>query len=242
MSELNTNNEEKMATDKKAEIEDTEVVKPTSDLTTSSPEENNSDISQDEKATIEEKEKADASKKTKRLRDIVDYIEIFVFAVMFVIVLFSFCCRLCTVSGPSMNNTLIDGEKVIISDLFYTPKYGDIIVFHDTNTLNEPVVKRVIATEGETVSITYTSQTMTVTVTDKEGNSSVLVEDYIAYDGPTYAPNTYEVPEGMIFVMGDNRSHSMDSRHPDIGFVDERSILGRVLFRITPISKFGFVD
>lgn len=190
----------------------------------------------------EPKSKKDHSnRKSKLMKDIVDYIEIFVVAIGFVLLLFSFCCRLCSVSGPSMNNTLINGEKVIISDIFYTPKRGDIIVFHDTNTLNEPVIKRVIATEGERVAITYFGKYMKVSVTDKDGNVTLLEEDYIIYETPTYAPATYYVPEGSVFVMGDNRSHSMDSRHPDIGFVDERSILGRVLLRITPINKFGIV-
>lgn len=188
---------------------------------------------------IQEEEKKPVKKNGKYIKDIVDYIEMFVFAICFVVLLFSFCCRLCTVSGESMENTLMHGEKVIISDVFYSPKYGDIIVFHDTDTLNEPVVKRVIATEGETVRITYTSETMTVTVTHKDGKSEILKEDYIVYKYPSYLPNTYTVPEGKIFVMGDNRSNSKDSRHPDIGFVDEREILGKVLFRITPITELG---
>ena len=195
------------------------------------------EVSENETTVIEKPKK----KEKKLVKDIVDYIEMFVFAIGFVVLLFSFCCRLCTVSGPSMNNTLIDGEKVIISDLFYTPKRGDIIVFHDTNTLNEPVVKRVIATEGETVDIFYTSETMIVTVTEKDGTKTILEEKYIVYEGPNYAPDTYTVPEGCVFVMGDNRTHSMDSRHEDIRFVDEREILGRVLFRVSPVSKLGAV-
>ena len=140
-----------------------------------------------------------------------------------------------------MKNTLFHGERVVISDVFYTPRRGDLVVFHDTKTLNEPVIKRVIATEGETVQIFYTATNMTVKITDKDGNETYLEEDYINYTHQTYLPNTYTVPEGMIFVMGDNRSNSKDSRDPDIGFVDERTILGKVLFRVTPLSKFGEV-
>ena len=83
---------------------------------------------------------------------------------------------------------------------------------------------------------------MVVTITDTDGNTFVLEEDYILYDRATYNAGEYNVPEGMVFVMGDNRSHSMDSRHPDIGFVDERTILGKVLFRLSPISKLGAVN
>ena len=140
-----------------------------------------------------------------------------------------------------MNDTLIHGEKVVISDVFYTPKRGDIIVFHDTDTLNEPVIKRVIATGGETVQTFYTDTGMSVKITDKNGNESYLEEEYTKYIYPTYLPDTYVVPKGKVFVMGDNRSNSKDSRHPDIGFVDERAILGRVLFRVTPLSKLGAV-
>lgn len=178
------------------------------------------------------------------LKEAVDYAEIFVFAICFVILLFSFVFRLCTVDGASMENTLYENESLIVSDLFYTPKQGDIIVFHQTGTLNEPVVKRVIATEGETVQLSYTMDTMTVTVTDVEGNIRILEEPYMKYEGSPlyYFPTTVVVPEGQLFVMGDNRNDSKDSRHADIGFVDTRRVLGKVIFRITPFNRFGTVD
>ena len=201
-----------------------------------------------EEATGEGLDIVEASPKKQKYnftKDIVDYIEIFSFALCFVILIFSFFCRLCTVAGPSMEDTLIDGEKVIISDMFYSPKRNDIIVFHDTDTLNKPVVKRVIATEGDTVKITYSIDKMTVEITDKNGNTETLAEDYIRYNFSEkpyiYENCVYTVPDGMIFVMGDNRCHSTDSRDPNIGFVDEREVLGRVIFRITPLSKFGTV-
>lgn len=202
-----------------------------------------SEINNNEEKTTKEETVENTPKKNKAfLKDIVDYIEMFTIAIGFVLILFSFCFRLCTVSGDSMNQTLISGEKVIISDVFYSPKRGDIIVFHDTDTLNEPVIKRVIATEGETVQTFYTASGMTVKITDKDGNVIYLEEDYIQYENyPIYLPNTYTVPEGSIFVMGDNRNNSKDSRDPDVGFVDEREILGRVLFRVTPLSKLGTV-
>ena len=223
MSEIN-NNEEKNVYDNSDTTDNADV---------------SIEISEDTEATPKKEESN--KKKSKLWRDSIDYIEMFVFAVGFVVLLFSFCFRLCTVDGDSMNNTLFHGEKVVISDIFYSPEREDIIVFHDTNTLNEPVIKRVIATAGETVNISYGHNTMTVTVTDTSGNTFELNEDYIIYTYPTYLPNTYTVPEGMVFVMGDNRSNSKDSRNPDIGFVDEREILGRVLFRITPFSKLGTV-
>lgn len=180
--------------------------------------------------------------KNKIAKEIVEYIEIFVFALCFVILTFSFFFRLCTVSGSSMENTLLDKEALIVSDLFYTPERYDIVVAHDTNTLNEPIVKRVIATEGETVNISYSDDTMTVSITDKDGNVSVLEEDYIKYDYQKfYRDQEYTVPEGKVFLMGDNRNDSLDSRSSEVGCVDTRSILGKVVFRITPFSKIGAV-
>ena len=178
------------------------------------------------------------------VKDVLDYIEIFVIAVCFVILLFSFGFRLCTVSGPSMENTLYNGEQLIISDLFYTPKDGDVVVFHHLGNLNEPVVKRVIATEGEKVEIDYTSNSMIVTVTATDGSVRILDEPYMYYDQNHIflrQDAEYVVGEGQVFVMGDNRNHSTDSRSKEIGMVDVRSILGKVLFRVAPLNRFGTV-
>ena len=184
-------------------------------------------------------------------KDIVDYLEIIVLALGAVVILFSFCFRLCTVSGDSMKNTLFNGESVIVTDLFYKPSRGDIIVFHDTNDLKKPLVKRVIATEGETVSITYLVDGMDVYITDINGNTTKYREDYVNYSGnggvPPYWYGTigstveYTVPENKIFVMGDNRNDSKDSRDSSVGFIDERTVLGKVIFQVTPFEKMGFL-
>ena len=179
------------------------------------------------------------------LSSIFDYVEIFVFAICAVILIFSFAIRLCKVEGPSMEKTLIADEMLLVSNLFYTPERGDIIVFHQTDTLDEPVVKRVIATEGETIDIDF--NTWTVKITDTDGNTFILDEPYMHLDSGraillssrTYP---YKVPEGCLFVMGDNRNHSSDSRGDTIGMVDERRVLGKVVFRITPFDKIGPVD
>ena len=190
-----------------------------------------------------------------------DYIEMFVFAVVAVILFLTFACRLCVVSGPSMNKTLLDGERLLVSDLFYTPKRGDIIVFHQTNEIydkfNEPIVKRVIATGGQYVKIDYVDAKVYVSEDSTFEESEVLDERTYAYfEGygntwkeafdPKYQEGEiYEIPEGYLFVMGDNRNDSADSRekYKDyVGLVDERRVLGRVLCRLTPFSKFGSVS
>lgn len=181
---------------------------------------------------------------------VLDYMEIFVFTVAVVILLLSFFFRLCVVSGPSMNNTLLNGEKLIVSNLFYTPDTGDIIVFHQTSEsndkFNEPIVKRVIATEGEFVKIDYAQGKVYVSSDNVFTEDEALKEDYIIAGKPSYLSYTanvflYEVPEGHLFVMGDNRPVSADSRYAAVGFVDERRVLGKVLFRVTPFNKFGKV-
>ena len=188
-------------------------------------------------------------KKSVWKKEAVDYMEIFVFSIAFVMLLFSFLFRICTVEGESMENTLYEGEKLVVSDLFYTPARGDIIVFHQTGSgmfaLNEPVVKRVIATEGETVKLDYGRTTMKVTITQTDGTVTVLEEPYMRYEGRNLfsGSNTYTVPEGHIFVLGDNRNNSTDSRYSGvIGMVDTRRVLGKVLFRVTPVSRMGTVE
>ena len=187
-------------------------------------------------------------KKTTLWADLLDYMEIFVVAICVVVAIFSFSgFRLCTVSGPSMENTLFHGEKLITANLFYTPKRGDVVVFHQTseneNGFNEPIVKRVIGVAGDTVTIDY--QTWTVTVTDADGNVTVVDEPYrkvVDYNPYSSRPISVYVEEGTVFVMGDNRNHSADSRDGRIGLVDTRRILGKVVMRISPFDRFGKIS
>ena len=196
------------------------------------------------------------SQKSSLSGEFFDIFEVFILSTCIVLLFFSFFIRLCRVDGPSMENTLINNEMLVISDLFYTPEYGDIIVFHQTSNtvsrLNEPIVKRVIATENQWIDIKVNDNKLTVTVYDENmENPRVLTEDYAKYSSYTASlnrDNTYpmQVPAGHVFVMGDNRNNSTDSRSHNIGdvngCVDERRILGKVILRVAPFSKFGPVD
>ena len=185
-------------------------------------------------------------KKNGFMKGLIEQVELVVIVFVIIVLLFSFAARTCQVSGDSMRDTLYNGENVVVSDVFYTPQRGDIIVFHQTgesaNDYNEPIVKRVIGVAGDTVKVEHLRNGMRVTVTDSDGNSTVLDEDYIRYEYPTYSDSITYVEEGTVFVMGDNRSDSSDSRSMRIGLVDTRRILGKVVVRVTPFSRFGKVN
>lgn len=201
------------------------------------------------------------NKKPKRspIREIFDYVEIFILAASAVLLLFTFSIRICRVDGSSMFPTLKDGQTLLASDLFYTPKTGDIVVFHQdynvVESLNKPLVKRVIATGGQYYRIEYLEDydkdnkmflRMKVYVgsSEKLTESDLLTEEYmdysVAYENRRISilPGTVTegfVPEGQAFVMGDNRYNSIDSRF-NVGLVDERCILGKVIFSLSPFG------
>jgi signal peptidase I len=148
-------------------------------------------------------------------------------ALILILIVLTFGFRMCTVVGSSMQNTLQNGEKLIITSLVKHPQARDIIVFHETSYLNEPVVKRVIAVGGDTVNINPLSGKVFV-------NDVMLDEPYIDDEVTLWGNVAFplEVPEGTYFVMGDNRDISLDSRSSKIGCIDERYVLGEMLFRI----------
>ena len=191
-----------------------------------------------------------SDKKTPLIHSVYDFLELLVISICIVFIIFTFSVRLCRVNGPSMENTLYNGEMLLTSDLFYTPTAGDVIVFHQTSEVNpkynELIVKRIIATEGQFVRVV--SNGVYVSDDDIFDESDRLDESQYAYMDIGYMLNYYsaldkvfEVPEGCLFVMGDNRNHSADSRDPDISFVDTRRVVGKVVLRLTPLSRFGTV-
>ena len=215
---------------------------------------------------MSENSKETAVKQT-ALQNIFEWVETFCLALLGVVVVFTFICRFVTVQGPSMMNTLQDKDRLIISSMFYTPKGGDIVVVQDSQEeeFRGPIIKRVIATAGETVDID--NKTWEITVTHLDGSVEVLDEVYAnkVYtdtdgDGKddSLVPMTMEeyisdyfypdalkgddyphvVKEGCVFVLGDNRTNSLDSRY--VGDIDSRKILGKAYVRIFPFNTFKF--
>jgi signal peptidase I len=160
------------------------------------------------------------------------YLHDFVYLLAAIILIFMLCFRVVVVSGTSMNNTLLDGDYLLlIGDIFYrNPQPGDVIVASKESFDNgAPIVKRVIATEGQKVDIDF--------------QAGIVYVDGVALDEPytmtpTNNPEGISFPlvveEGCIFVMGDNRNESKDSRSLEIGLVDKREILGKAIFLFLP--------
>lgn len=181
---------------------------------------------------------------------LLDFLETVVTAVFFVVILFTFIMKLVTVSGKSMENTLGDGDMLIVRNLFYTPKQGDIIVV-SSDTLEKLIIKRVIAVSGQKVTIDYNNDKVYVCDRDKEPTENdILDEPYILehdmkdpenhfsesfFDEKTES-YVYTVPVGYVFVLGDNRNDSTDSRA--IGLIDLGDIEGKAVLRfLSPTGK-----
>ena len=168
-------------------------------------------------------------------RNTYEWIQSLMLALIACVILFMFFVRVIDVKGTSMNPTLEDGDKMIVSDLFYKPKNGDVVVFRkEEYDPEKALVKRVIATEGQEINIDF--------------DKGIVYVDGVAIDEPYIADITANkldfigpktVPEHGVFLMGDNRNMSIDSRKAEIGMVDERLILGRAYFVAFPTYNLG---
>lgn len=176
-------------------------------------------------------------KRFQRNVDILDWYDALVFALAVLVLLFAFCARIVVVSGSSMNDTLTDGDRLLVQSTFYTPQRGDVVVVDGYINYGKPLVKRVIAKGGDTVDIDTDAGLVYV-------NGEALDEPYTPEGTLSAGDVTFPltVPEGTLFLMGDNRQHSTDSRSSSIGFIDERDILGKVLLRLYPFGKIGVIQ
>lgn len=201
-----------------------------------------------------ETEKKEPEKKGNLAAEIFDWFDTILCSVIAVIVIFTFFTRLSSVDGSSMNPTLEDKERLLISSVGYTPKHNDIVVVWAENLVNDEgglgkaVVKRVVGIGGDKIRIDFdegivyrNDEALPLEVKD-----GFLYEDGHTINDYTRRPLDYEgevtVPEGYVFVLGDNRNNSRDSRDNAIGLVDERLIAGRVYLRVSPFDKFGGVN
>ena len=166
-------------------------------------------------------------------RETYDWIQCLIAALIFCVVTFVFFIRLIYVSGNSMYPTLENGDLMLVSGFMYEPKAGDVVVFKkDEYDPNKALVKRIIATEGQVVNIDFETGAVFV---DGEELYEVYINDLTYNKLDFIGPQT--VPDGCVFVLGDNRNESTDSRRDTIGMVDERLIIGKVLFVVYPINE-----
>ncbi len=205
-------------------------------------------MSEKERISAEEKETDKAVKTT--VTDVADEkessgVSAFLFewanalivALVFVVLLLTFVFRQVTVKGDSMNDTLRSGDRLILYNFMYTPKYGDIVVVTHGQKYEDPIIKRVIATEGQSLNINYDTGEVSV-------DGVILDEPYIKGETirlkhPLEIPD--KIPEGYVFVMGDNRENSLDSRSTQIGLIPVENIIGKAEFRIFPPKTIGSV-
>ena len=210
-------------------------------------------VVQDESAPKTESEKPAKAKKSKKKKkrnteartihlkksagtaSLYDWIHSLVFAVAVVVILLTFFLRLVDVSGTSMVPTLLHQDKVIVTNFFYTPQDGDIVVISHGAEYSDPIIKRVIATEGQELDIDFDSGEVRV-------DGKLLDEPYI--QGFTHAEDgeiPKVVPEGKIFVMGDNRGVSLDSRSKEIGLIDKDDVIGKAQVVVFPFNSIKYL-
>ena len=171
---------------------------------------------------------------SKSKRTFFEWMEAFITSIIIVVLLFTFVFRVATVVGSSMENTVFDGDKLILTDFLYTPDNGDIVVIQKAQHFEKPIIKRVIAKGGQTLNIDFYTGDVVV-------DGKLLDEKYIK--NPTTRDVGGEIPsvipEGYIFVMGDNRGNSKDSRSEQIGLIDVRNVIGKAQFIAYPFQRAG---
>ena len=169
-------------------------------------------------------------------KEIVDWAQTLIVSLVVVIVFYTFFFRVVTVDGQSMDPTLQQNDRMLMRVIGYTPQRGDIVVIDSYSQYGKPLIKRVIGLPGDVIDIDFATGDVSV-------NGTVLDEPYIA--APTVQQHEVRFPvtveEGHIFVMGDNRPISLDSRSSDVGQLDCMDVLGKVFFRIFPLQKIGTV-
>lgn len=172
--------------------------------------------------------------KSPKENGLLEWYDSLVFALVVIVVIFIFVMRVITVQGKSMEPQLQGGDRIAVQSMFYQLERGDIVVVDGFTDYGDPLVKRIIAIGGDKIDIDFSTGEVFI-------NDELIHEPYIAAPTTTHYDVAFPltVPYGCVFVMGDNRPKSLDSRSSSIGFIDERDILGKVLFRAMP---FGLLE
>lgn len=174
-------------------------------------------------------------KKSEGTASLYEWVHSLVFAVAIVVIILTFFLRLVDVSGTSMLQTLKSEDKVIVTNFFYTPAHGDIVVISHGAEYSKPLIKRVIAVGGDRLEIDFDNEIIRV-------NGEELKEDYIqGHTRDEQGEIPAVIPEGKVFVMGDNRTVSLDSRSPEIGLIDVKDIIGKAQCVVYPFDHIKFV-
>lgn len=172
----------------------------------------------------------------KTVKTVYDFASIFLNAILAVTLIFTFAFKISVVNGSSMEHTLSHGDRLLLTAKDWDVAYGDIVVISQPNGYGEVLIKRVIATEGQSIYIDPNRGHVVV-------DGQLLNEPYIAEAVRTAGDMQYPitVPKGCVFVMGDNRNHSGDSRLKEVGFIDTRYIVGEAVYRMgdTHLLKFS---
>ncbi len=171
--------------------------------------------------------------------EVFDWLEAICISIVTIVLVFSFFFRFASVEGNSMLPTLHSKDKVVLLNTWISDiKEGDVVVITQPTSVGQPIIKRVIATEGQTIDIDY-----------KTGNvyvDGILIEEPYIREKIRFQANNpvnypFTVSKDHVFVMGDNRNDSSDSREAGIGEIDTRYILGKAILRVFPTNSFGFI-
>ena len=188
-------------------------------------------------------EQIERRQKTTKASVLFDFAEDVAFAVAIVVILFTFFIRIITVDGASMSPNYTDGDRLMVSAAFMNIQQGDVIIVSSTESVYGPIIKRVIAIGGQLVDFDHENGNVLVdgeVLDDSQygvepGITKISWSNYEALEFPA------EVPEGCVFVLGDNRTLSKDSRYEDVGMIDKKNILGKAFFKIYPFRSLGKV-
>ena len=173
-------------------------------------------------------------------QDVYYWVKMIVVALVSMILVFTMVGRVIGVVGPSMQPTLHEGDRMLLQILGYEPKAGDVVVLRKESFMSEPIVKRIIATGGQHVQVDIPNNAVYVDgvkLDEPYINEPMVPVSYLMEGGVL----DVVVPEGSVYVMGDNRNHSNDSRDLHLGTVDEQFIIGRALCIIFPFRDFGII-